>query len=405
MANWRWEGIDKNGKKTEGVIQATSEREVRQALRAIQVKPRKISPPSILEFDINEWLVEKGYAKPFGAKELTQFTKQLSTMVNAGVPLLQSLEILYKQERHPVLRRTVKNIATNVGEGKTLADSMEGEAGFDKLYCNMVRAGETGGILDTILFKLAEHMEKQQKTLSQIKSAMMYPMLITVVGVGVVWGMLTFVVPQFSEMLTSSGQQLPAITQFVVDASKFMNDYLMYFVPGAVFIALFLKAYIGTPQGKVAYDHFSMKLPIFGGIIIKGNLSSFTRTLSTMLTSGIPLIDALDICIETLDNNVMANDIKEVKRLVVEGKTMSEPLGKIDYFPPMVTQMVKVGEQTGGLDDMLQKVSEVFEDEVNTLIGAMTKMIEPLILVVLGGIVGAILIAMYLPMFMSAGGA
>ncbi|MCK5884548.1 MAG: type II secretion system F family protein [Bacteriovoracaceae bacterium] len=403
MANWRWEGIDKNGKKNSGVVQATNAKEVRQALRAIQVKPRKIISPSIFEFDINEWLVQKGFAKPFGGKELTNFTKQLATMVNAGVPLLQSLEILYKQEKHPVLKRTVKNITTNVGEGKTLAESMMLEQGFDKLYCNMVKAGETGGILDTILGKLADHMDKQQKTISQIKAAMMYPALISVVGAVVVWGMLTFVVPQFSDMLISNGQELPAITQFVVNVSDFLNEYLMYMIPSIVFIAIFLKAYIGTPQGKMAYDHFSMKLPLFGGIVIKGNLSSFTRTLSTMLTSGIPLINALDICIETLDNSVISNDIREVKKLVVEGKTMSEPLSKIEYFPAMVTQMVRVGEQTGGLDDMLLKVSEVFEDEVETLITGMTKLVEPLILVVLGGIVGVILIAMYLPMFMSAG--
>ncbi len=404
MANWTWEGIDKNGKRANGVVQATSEKEVRQVLRGLGVRPKRISPPSILEFDINEWLVEKGFAKPFGARELTMFTKQLSTMVDAGVPLLQSLEILFQQERHPVLKRTVKNIATNVGEGQTLAEAMSKEKGFDKLYCNMVKAGEMGGILDKILFKLSEHMDRQQKTKKQIKAAMTYPAIVVMVGLGVIYGMITFVVPQFSDMLKDTGQELPAITQFVVDASEFFQANTIYVLPGFILFIVLLKSFLRTPQGKIYYDHFSMRMPIFGGIIVKGNLSSFSRTLSTMLTSGIPLVDALEICIETIDNGVISADIKEVRRQVVEGKTLSEPLGKITYFPPMVTQMVRVGEQTGGLDDMLEKVSNIFEEEVNDLVSNMTKMIEPLILVGLGGAVAVILIAMYLPIFMSAGG-
>lgn len=404
MANWTWEGIDRNGKKAEGNINATSEKEVRAALRGMGVKPRRISPPSILEFDINEWMVEKGYAKPFGAKELTGFTKQLATMVNAGVPLLQSLEIMHEQEAHPVLKRSIKNISSNVGEGKTLAESMVMEKGFDKLYCNLVKAGEQGGILDTILTKLAEHMEKQQKTKAQIKSAMTYPTIVTVVGIGVIYGMVTFIVPQFSSMLADTGQQLPWITQMVLDASAFCQEYTMYMIPAFFGFIFFMKAFIDTPQGKYYYDKFTMNMPIFGPVIVKGNLSSFSRTLATMLGSGISLVDALDVCIETIDNIIIQDDLREVKRLVTEGKTLSQPLKAIPYFPPMVTQMVRIGEQTGAIDSMLQKVSVIFEDEVNDLVNGMTKMLEPLIMVVLGGAVGTILIAMYLPMFMSAGG-
>jgi type IV pilus assembly protein PilC len=204
-------------------------------------------------------------------------------------------------------------------------------------------------------------------------------------------------------MLIESGQALPWITQMVIDISDFLGTYTPIIVPGAIVGVLALLSYIKTPVGKVVWDNFSMRLPIFGGIIIKGNLSSFSNTLATLLGAGVSLIEALDICIETLDNSVISNDIKEVKKKVVEGKTLTEPLSKIEYFPELVTQMIRVGEQTGQIDQMLLRVSEVFEDEVDELVTGMTKMIEPIIIVVLGGIIATILVAMYLPMFMSAG--
>jgi type IV pilus assembly protein PilC len=205
-------------------------------------------------------------------------------------------------------------------------------------------------------------------------------------------------------MLQDTGQAIPAVTQFVIDASDFLGNYSMYLVPGFMVLGAAINAYIKTPVGKIIYDNLFMKVPIFGEIIIKGNLASFSRTLATMLGSGVSLVDALDICIETIDNGVIARDLSEVRKKVIEGKSLTEPLEKINYFPSMVTQMVRVGEQTGQVDQMLDKTSEVFEDEVNTLIETMTKMVEPLIIVVLGGIIATILVAMYLPMFMSAGG-
>lgn len=404
MANWRYEAISKDGRREVGTVNATSAKEVRRILRGRGLRPKRVIPPSILEFDLGEYMVEKGFAKPFGPQDLLRFTKQLSIMINAGVPIIQSLDILYKQQKHPVLRRAIKRIGSDVGEGKTIAEAMREQKGFDKLYCNLVKAGEAGGILDQILDKLTEHLEKQEKIKSQIKSAMTYPIIVTLVGIGVVWGLMVFVVPQFVGMLSDTGQAIPAITQFVIDTSEFLGDYSMYMVPGFLMGAFMINAFIKTPSGKVLYDVFFMKLPIFGDIIIKGNLASFSRTLATMLGSGVSLVDALDICIETLDNGVISKDLTEVRKKVIEGKTLTEPLDKITYFPAMVTQMVRVGEQTGQVDQMLEKVANVFEDEVNELIGTMTKMIEPLIIVVLGGIIATILIAMYLPMFMSAGG-
>ncbi len=405
MGNWRFEAVNKEGRREAGTVQASNAKEVRRVLRSRGLRPKRVIAPSILEFDIGEWMVENGFAKPFGANELMRFTKQLSIMVNAGVPIIQCLEILYKQQKHPVLKRAIKKIGSDVGEGKTIAEAMREQKGFDKLYCNLVKAGEAGGILDTILDKLTVHLEKQEKIKAQIKSAMTYPVIVTLVGIGVVWGLMVFVVPQFVGMLTDTGQEIPAITQLVIDASDFLGNYSLYMVPGFAIFGAAVNAYIKTPVGKLIYDNVFMKVPIFGEIIIKGNLASFSRTLATMLGSGVSLVDALDICIETVDNSVIAKDLTEVRKKVIEGKSLTEPLEKIAYFPSMVTQMVRVGEQTGQVDQMLDKVSEVFEDEVNALIETMTKMVEPLIIVVLGGIIATILIAMYLPMFMSAGGA
>ena len=405
MGNWRWQGLDRNGKRSQGVIDASSEREVRVLLRGQGIRVTKVNPPSLLEFDIGEWMVEKNLVSAVGTKELCSFTKQLAIMVGAGIPILQCLEILYKAEKNPVLRKAVKNIHREVGEGQTLAQSMEKQRGFTRLYCNLVKAGEAGGILDGILNKLAQHMDKHEKIKSQIKGAMTYPAIVVVVGGGVIWGLMVFVVPQFVGMLTETGQEIPAITKAVISTSDFLQEYTMSALPVIIVFIIIFKSWVKTPSGKYLFDRTMMRLPLFGGILIKGNLGAFARTLSTVLSSGISLIDSLEICIDTIDNGVIAQDIRMVKKKVIEGKTLTEPLTKIDYFPEMVSQMIRVGEQTGNVDQMLEKVADVFEDEVNELIGNMTKLIEPLIIVVLGGIIAAILVAMYLPMFMSAGGA
>lgn len=403
MGIYKYEGVDLGGKKVIGQIEAGSEKEVRKLLRVQNVRVKKIIPPTILEFDLGAWMVEKGFGQAVNAKDLGNFTKQLSIMISAGVPILQSLEILHRSEKNPTLKHAIKKIATDVGEGKTIAEAMQAHKCFDKLYCNLVKAGEAGGILDSILKKLAIQMEKQEKTKAQIKSAMMYPAAVVTIGTLVVWGMLVFVVPQFTSMLKDTGQELPWITQFVLDASDFLGRYTPIMVPAALVGVASLLSYIKTPTGKVAWDNFSMRLPLFGGVIIKGNLSSFASTLATLLGAGVSLIEALDICIETVDSSVIANDIREVKKKVVEGKTLTEPLSKIEYFPELVTQMIRVGEQTGQIDQMLARVAEVFESEVDALVASMTKMIEPIIIVVLGGIIATILVSMYLPMFMAAG--
>ena len=403
MGMYKYEAINIHGAKINGAIEASSEKEVRKLLRGEGLRLKKAIPPSFLEFDFGKWMVDKGLAKSISVKELSLFTKQLSVMISAGVPIIQSLEILYRAEKNLAFKAAIKKIASDVGEGKTISEAMNGQKGFDKLYCNLVRAGEAGGILETILNKLANHMEKQEKTKAQIKSAMMYPSIVSGVGCLVIWGMMVFVVPTFTGMLKETGQELPWITKVVVDTSNFFGEYTAIMIPGAIVGLVAFLSYIKTPTGKIAWDNLSMRFPIFGNIIIKGNLSSFSSTLATLLGAGVSLLDALDICIETIDNTVIAQDIREVKKKVVEGKTLTEPLAKITYFPEIVTQMIRIGEQTGQIDQMLLKVAAVFEEEVDVLISGMTKMIEPIIIVVLGGIVAAILVAMYLPMFMSAG--
>ncbi len=403
MGIWKYEGVDSSGSKVKGQLTANTEREARKFLRIRKIRPKKVIPPSILEFDISEWMVEKGFSKPFGPKDLMYFTKQLSTMINAGVPILQCFEILYTQEPNPALKKAIKNISTGISEGLSLAEAMGKQKGFSKLYVNLVRSGEIGGILDVILEKLAIHMEKQEDTKGKIKSAMIYPALVVTIGTAVIFVMVTFVVPKMAAILPE-GQTLPSITQSLLDASDFLQLHWIKIIVVFVFSILATKTFIGTKEGKPLFDKFMLKVPIFGQVVLKGNLSSFTRTLATMLTSGVSLIDALEVCVEVIDNVVISKDVAKIRKDITQGKTLTEPLNKIAYFPPMITQMIQVGEQTGQIDNMLIKVADIFEQEVNHLVENMTKMLEPIILVVLGGAVGYILIAMYLPILTTAGG-
>lgn len=402
MAKFKYEGIDATGTLVKGDVEAENEKDVRKYLRANNIRAKKISPPSLLEIDLNQWLLERGIGNNVPLKTLSLFTKQLSVMISAGVPILQALDILKKSEKNIALKLAVSKIATDVGEGKTIFESMSKQSIFSKLYCSLVKAGELGGILDDILVKLSIHMEKIEKTKQKIKSALTYPTIVVVVGIIVVWILMVWVVPQFVGMLTESGKEIPAITQFVIAVSEFFSSYTIIMIPAVIVLFFVFMSWKKTKEGKKAWDQFVMKVPLFGEIVIKGNLAAFSNTLATLLSSGVTLIDALDVCIETIDNVVIAEDISEVRKKVTEGQTLSQPLSKIQYFPELVTQMIKVGEQTGQIDSMLAKVATVFEEEVDNLIETMTKMIEPLIIVVLGGIVATILVAMYLPMFMAA---
>jgi type IV pilus assembly protein PilC len=405
MPKFKYVGFTQDGKRVENSLEADTIKDVKKILRRQNIRATKVIAPSIFEIDLGEFMMEKGLAKPFGRAELMRFTRQLAILINAGVPILECMEILHKQEQNMVLKRVVKNISMQVEEGKSLFDAMSNQQGFDKLYCALVKAGEAAGILDSILVKLAEFLEKAEKLKKQVKSALTYPVIVVFVGIIVIFGLMTYVVPQFVDILKESNQQIPWVTQVVMDTSNFFQNYTLLLIAGIVAGSLFFANYIKTKEGKQQWDIFTMKAPLFGMLVIKGNLGAFTRTLATMLAAGVPIIDSLEICIETLDNTQIAKDLTKVRKAVVEGKSITEPLSRIPYFPPLVTQMIKVGESTGNLDQMLIKVADVFEEEVEELVGNLTKLIEPIILVVLGGIIGFVLIAMYLPIFMSAGGA
>ena len=281
---------------------------------------------------------------------------------------------------------------------------MQSKKGFDEFYCSLIKAGEAGGVLDEVLLKLSVYMEKEEKTKSQIKSAMSYPAIVVFISIIVVWGMMYFVVPQFVSMLNESGQEIPFITMFVIKVSDFFRDYTLLMMPALAGGFFALSYYLGTANGKVIYDHITMKMPLFSGVIVKGNLTSFCQTLSLLLHSGVTLIEALDVCIKIISNTIIVRDLKLIKKSVEQGKNLTEPILRINYFPEIVGQMIKIGEQTGQLDSMLAKVGEVLEDEVNLLISSMTKLVEPVVIVIIGGIVVTILVAMYLPIFMTAGG-
>ncbi len=402
---FKYIGVNADGRKVEGEIEGRDIKQVKRTLRRKGIRAKNVTAPSVLDVDLGQVMVDLGLAKPFGTDELAGFTKKLAILIDAGVPILESLEILMKQERNPSLKVAIKGVVESIGAGKSLNEALSNEKGFNKLYTALVKAGESAGILDTILNKLCEFMEKQEAIKKKVKGALTYPSIVVVIGVGVTWGLMYFVVPQFVGMLKESGQEIPAVTQFVIDTSNFFQEYtLLMFVILGVGLIIFANA-IKTKQGKIKWDRVTMKTPLFGGIIIKGALAGFFRTLATMLTAGVPLIESLDICIDTLDNTQIAKDMKQVKDAVVKGKSITEPLSRVKYFPPIVNQMVKVGESTGNLDDMLIKVADVFEQETEELIDGLTKLIEPMILVGLGGIIGTVLIAMYLPIFLSAGGA
>lgn len=404
MPKFKYVGFTVDGKKVENTVEADDVRGAKKILRRQNIRATKVMAPSIFEADLGDFMVEKGLARPFGQAELMRFTRQLSILINAGVPILECMEILHKQEQNMSLKKVVKNISMQVEEGKSLFESMSNQQGFDKLYCALVKAGESAGILDSILVKLAEFLEKAEKLKKQVKSALTYPVIVVIVGIIVIFGLMTFVVPQFVEILKESNQEIPWVTQVVMDISAFFQNYFLLLIAMIVASAMFFVNFIKTKEGKQAWDRFTMRAPLFGMLVIKGNLGSFTRTLATMLAAGVPIIDSLEICIDTLDNTQIAKDLAKVRKAVIEGKSITDPLSRITYFPPLITQMIKVGESTGNMDQMLLKVADVFEEEVEELVGNLTKLIEPLILVVLGGMIGFVLIAMYLPIFLSAGG-
>jgi type IV pilus assembly protein PilC len=339
-------------------------------------------------------------------KDIVVFTRQFGTMINAGLPLVQCLDILGTQSENKVLGKAVTDVKISVESGSTLADALRKHPKvFDELYVNMIHAGEVGGLLDTILGRLAKHIEKAMKLKGQIKSAMVYPSAIIGVAVIVITILMIWVIPIFAKMFSemSGGKMgLPAPTQIVIDLSNFMKSYILFMIAGAIAAIVALKRYYKTPKGKLTIDRLLLKTPIFGDLIRKAAVAKFTRTLGTLITSGVPLLEGLSICAKTAGNKIIEITIMDARVSISGGKTIAEPLSKSNVFPKMVTHMIAVGESTGALDNMLGKIADFYEDEVDQAVAALTSLLEPVMMVFLGTIIGFIVIAMYLPIFQMA---
>ena len=399
MTVYVWEGKSSQGGQQKGSVEAANESAARLLLRKqnIQLGRIKEKPKDILA---NIALLQPKVT----AKDLVLFTRQLSTMVDAGLPLIQGLEILANQEPNKTFQKILLQIKTDVEAGATFADALKKHPKvFDNLYTSLVAAGELGGVLDTILQRLATYIEKNEKLKAKVKSALVYPVTILIIAAVVVIVMLVFVIPVFQEMFSSLGGQLPALTQGVVDLSAFLRRNFLYLIALVVGIVVVFNRIRATDKGEYFFDRLALKLPIFGLLLRKVAVAKITRTLGTMITSGVPILDGLDIVAKTAGNRIVEEAIMATKASISEGKTIAEPLSKSGVFPSMVCQMVSVGESTGALDVMLIKIADFYDDEVDAAVEALTSLIEPFMMVFLGGTVGTMLAAMYLPIFKMAG--
>jgi len=396
MPVFTWEGRTRQGAIKKGVMEAANEAAVMTQLRAQAVMPIAVKPKAK---DLLEGLAFlKGSVS---TRELVLFTRQFATMIDAGLPLVQCLEIQAEQQPNKRFKEILFDIKSDVEQGATFADSLRKHPKpFDDLYTNLVQAGETGGILDTILNRLAIYLEKADALKRKVKGAMVYPSTILVVAIGVVVLLLVKVIPVFEKMFSDFGGQLPAPTQVVVNMSHFMQSYIVVILAGvAAAVISFTQARARSKGFRYRTDAVFLKMPVFGSLLRKVAVARFSRTLGTMISSGVPILDALEICARTSGNMVIEKGLQKTRMAISEGRTIAEPLEASGVFPGMVVQMIAVGEQTGAMDAMLGKIADFYDDEVDTAVDALTSLLEPLMMVFLGGTVGGLLMAMYLPIF------
>ncbi len=400
MATFAYVGRSKSGTVKKGELVAKTRDEAVEQLRK----------QSVVVTSLEERAAKEGFKLSLGSgvsdKDLVVFTRQFGTMINAGLPLIQCLEILSTQSENAALRKAVGEVRVQVEGGSTFSDALKKHPKiFDDLYVNMVHAGEVGGLLDTILGRLSKHIEKAMKLKGQIKSAMVYPAAICGIAVIVITVLMIWVIPVFEKMfkeMSGGKMALPGPTQLVIDMSNFVqgNWYIILGVLVGLIVAI--KKYYGTPQGRLAIDKLLLKVPVFGDLIRKASVAKFTRTLGTLLSSGVPLLEALTICAKTSGNKVVEGALLDARVSISGGKTISEPLAKSGTFPKMVTHMIAVGESTGALDNMLGKIADFYEEEVDQAVASLTALLEPMMMVFLGVTIGFIVIAMYLPIFTMA---
>jgi type IV pilus assembly protein PilC len=393
MAVFVFSGRTRGGQTITGEMEAANREAVVARLRSQQViatavrsKPRDITIP--------------GLGTKVTDKDIVVFTRQFATMIDAGLPLVQCLEILASQQDNKTLKKTLTEIRQSVEGGSTFAAALKQHPKiFTSLYANMVEAGEAGGILDTILNRLAQYMEKAMALKKKVKSAMIYPSTIVTVAVAVVIFLLIFVIPTFKAMFEGFGAALPLPTQIVLELSRLVISYFWVGIGAIVGVIVAIRWWYGTPSGRTNIDRLLLRMPIIGMLIRKVAVAKFTRTLGTLISSGVAILDGLDITARTAGNKIVEIAVLRTRASIAEGKTIAEPLRESGVFPPMVVQMIAVGEQTGALDAMLGKIADFYDEEVDTAVANLTSLLEPVLMVFLGIVIGGVVIAMYLPIF------
>lgn len=398
MPVYIWTGKDKHGSKRKGEHEAPSEDAVRAHLYRIKIKPAKIKPKPKDLFENIAMFQPK-----VKNEDIIIFAKQFSTMIDAGLPIVQCLEILHNQQENVTFKKMLKDIKESVESGATFAETLKKYPKvFGDLFVNMIAAGEAGGILDVILRRLSTYMEKAAKLKAQVKGAMTYPAITVAVAIIVVAVIMVFVIPVFQEMFEGLGGQLPVPTLIVVGISEFVRDNILYLIIGAVLIVFAIKKLYATEKGRLMIDSLLLRLPIFGPLVRKVAVAKFTRTMGTMLASGVAILDALDIVAKTAGNKIVERAIYDIRYGIAEGRTMADPMLESGVFPSMVCQMIFVGESTGALDAMLGKIADFYDDEVDQAVENLTAAIEPMMMVFLGVVIGGLVVSMYLPIFKMA---
>ena len=394
MPSFVWKGRSRSGQVQEGQLLADS----RDAAVAV-LRRQQIQITSIRERGREIKLMPR-LPRGIGAKRIAIFTRQFSVMLDAGLPLVQCLEILGEQEENRTFKAIIIQVRSDVEAGASLADAMRKHPkAFDNLYTNMVAAGEAGGILDIILQRLSVYIEKVVRLNNQVKSALIYPTAVIAIACLVVFVILKWVIPVFAQLFAGFGGEMPLITRVVIGASNFLGSYFPFVIAVIIFGVVALNRWHKTPHGRRVLDGLLLKIPIIGMLLRKIAVARFCRTLSTLTASGVPILDGLEITAKTSGNAIIEDAIMAVRKSVEEGKSISEPLAQTKAFPAMVVQMINVGEQTGALDQMLSKIADFYEEEVDTAVAGMMKLIEPIMITILGAIIGTIVTAMYLPLY------
>ena len=399
MPVYLWAGKNRSAVTKKGEIEAVSEEAVKAQLIRQRITPTKIKIKPKDLFENVAFLQPK-----VKEHDVILFARQFSTMIDAGLPIIQCLDILYSQQSNVTFRKMLKDIKESVEGGATLAEALKKFPNqFDDLFVNMIAAGETGGILDAILRRLAAYMEKAARLKSKVKGAMTYPIVTLIIAVLVLAVILVFVIPVFEEMFADFGGELPTPTKIVVAMSDMVKSKIVYIIIGLALFAFAFKKFYNTEKGRDVVDELQLKIPVFGQLLRKVAVSKFTRTMGTMLASGVAILEALDIVAKTAGNRSVEKAIYSVRTGIAEGRTMADPLTESGVFPPMVCQMIGVGESTGALDAMLEKIADFYDEEVDQAVDNLTAFIEPFMLVFLGVTIGGLVVAMYLPIFKMAG--